>query len=118
MSTRILTSSRARLTAALNRRATALFTTPRRLYSPLAPASSKTAGGLLRIEPTRMQRTQLWPSQIYRSHSNAVRAISFGRILPKLVVKFARAPAMLGGATVMGLAYIQYQAQREFRLRF
>lgn len=99
----------------LSRRPTQLFSaTPRRLYSPLAsPTAIQTAGGLLRITPTCRQRTQLWPSQIYRSHSNAVRAISFARFLPKLVVKFARVPALFGGATIAGLAYVQYQAQRE-----
>lgn len=117
MSARILASSGNVLTAALTRRPTASFTASRRLYSPLAPASLKTAGGLLRIEPTRMQRTQLWPSQIYRSHSNAIRAISFARFLPKLVVKFARVPALFGGATVAGLAYVQYQAQRGYSLK-
>ena len=114
MSARVLVSPRNGLTAALTRHPTAAFIASRRLYTPLAPASLKTAGGLLRIEPTRMQRTQLWPSQIYRSHSNAIRAISFARFLPKLVVKFARVPALFGGATVAGLAYVQYQAQREY----
>ncbi|KAF8451846.1 P-loop containing nucleoside triphosphate hydrolase protein [Terfezia claveryi] len=112
MSARILALSRNALTAALTRRQTASFTAPRRLYSLLAPASFKTAGGLLRIESIRMQRTQLWSSQIYRSHSNAVRAISFARFLPKLVVRIARIPALFGGATVAGLAYVQYQAQQ------
>lgn len=40
----------------------------------------------------------------------AVRNASFVRILPKLVLKFARIPAMFGGAIIAGLAYLQYQA--------
>ena len=36
----------------------------------------------------------------------------FVRILPKLLLKFARIPALFGGATIAGLAYVQYQAAR------
>jgi replication fork clamp-binding protein CrfC len=43
----------------------------------------------------------------------AVRNASFARILPKLVLKFARIPAMFGGAMIAGLAYLQYQATRK-----
>ncbi|KAL8776606.1 MAG: hypothetical protein Q9213_008206 [Squamulea squamosa] len=39
-----------------------------------------------------------------------IRMLSFYRVLPNLAVKLVRIPAMLGGAVVGGLAYIQYQA--------
>jgi replication fork clamp-binding protein CrfC len=43
---------------------------------------------------------------------NAVitRNASFARFLPKLVVKFVRIPAMMGGLMIGGVAWIQYQA--------
>lgn len=46
------------------------------------------------------------------SFHNAViaRNASFARFLPKLVVKFARIPAMFGGLVIGGVAWIQYQA--------
>ena len=43
----------------------------------------------------------------------AVRSISFVRIIPNLFMKFARIPAMFGGAMIAGLAYMQYQATRK-----
>ncbi len=42
-----------------------------------------------------------------------VRNASFARILPKLVIKFARIPALFGGLMVGGVAWIQYQAIRK-----
>ena len=77
--------------------------------------TSSAAGGLLRSDvAVRTARHRLWP-QGYNSLHNAVavRNASFTRILPKLVLKFARIPAMFGGAIIAGLAYLQYQAQRE-----
>lgn len=41
-----------------------------------------------------------------------VRNASFARMLPKLVVKFARIPALFGGLMVGGVAWVQYQAIR------
>jgi hypothetical protein len=41
-----------------------------------------------------------------------VRNASFARFLPKLVVKFARIPALFGGLMVGGVAWLQYQAIR------
>ncbi|KAL7266719.1 mitochondrial dynamin GTPase Msp1 [Rhizina undulata] len=110
MSARLL-SSRA-VSAAINRRPQLHLATARRLFS--TPASSPAAGGLLRLESTLRVRKPSWPGQIYRSHSGAtaVRAISFHRVLPKLVLKFARIPAAFGGAMIAGLAYLQYQAQQ------
>ncbi|GKZ69835.1 dynamin-like GTPase mgm1 [Aspergillus niger] len=69
-------------------------------------------GGLLRSDGSAALRGRAWPVGANAIHNNvpAVRAISFHRILPKLAIKLIRLPAMLGGATVAGLAYFQYQA--------
>ena len=40
----------------------------------------------------------------------AARSISFARVIPKLVGKFATAGAAAGGAVIAGVSYIQYQA--------
>ncbi|KAI5811005.1 P-loop containing nucleoside triphosphate hydrolase protein [Peziza echinospora] len=116
MSARLLNSARS---LPLARRPRGLLvTTPRRLFT-LTSTTSAASGGLLRLDPTRVRtasaaRTQIWPSnEIRRSqYSNAVRAMSFGRGLPKLVLKFARVPAAFGGAMIAGMAYIQYQVQQ------
>ena len=74
------------------------------------------AGGLLRSDAAvRAARRRIWPAG-YTPFSNAVavRNVSFVRILPNLLLKFARIPALFGGATIAGLAYVQYQAAREF----
>ncbi|OJD22192.1 hypothetical protein ACJ73_06459 [Blastomyces percursus] len=56
-------------------------------------------------------RGRPWPLRANWIHNvPAVRTFSFARALPKLALKFARIPAMFGGAMVAGLAYIQYQA--------
>ncbi|EFX01512.1 mitochondrial dynamin GTPase [Grosmannia clavigera kw1407] len=45
-------------------------------------------------------------------YHNAVisRNASFARLIPKLVIKFARVPAMFGGLLIGGAAWVQYQA--------
>ncbi|KAJ9604186.1 mitochondrial dynamin GTPase Msp1 [Cladophialophora chaetospira] len=69
------------------------------------------AGGLLRPNARIPPRT--WPLGANSIHNvPTVRHASFARILPKLAVKLARVPAMLGASVVAGLAYIQYQAQQ------
>ncbi|KAH8600214.1 P-loop containing nucleoside triphosphate hydrolase protein [Bisporella sp. PMI_857] len=73
---------------------------------------SSSTGGLLRSDAAvRAARRRIWPAG-YTPFSNAVavRNASFARMLPKLFAKFVRIPAMFGGATIAGLAYIQYQA--------
>ncbi|CAL3969318.1 unnamed protein product [Diplocarpon coronariae] len=70
------------------------------------------AGGLLKTDSAvKAARRQTWPAG-NTAFSNAVivRNASFVRILPKLLLKFARIPALFGGATIAGLAYVQYQA--------
>jgi dynamin-like GTPase MGM1, mitochondrial len=42
----------------------------------------------------------------------AVRHASFARLLPKLLVKFVRIPALFGGVMIGGAAWVQYQAIR------
>jgi hypothetical protein len=77
--------------------------------------SNSAAGGLIRSDAAvRAARQRIWP-QGYNFVHNAVmvRNVSFVRILPKLVLKFARIPAMFGGAMIAGLAYLQYQATRK-----
>ncbi|CAL5871141.1 uncharacterized protein PFLUO_LOCUS5387 [Penicillium psychrofluorescens] len=76
-------------------------------------AGSRT-GGLLRADGGAALRGRAWPTGANAIHNNvpAVRTISFARMLPKLALKLARVPAMFGGATIAGLAYIQYQANQ------
>ncbi|KAL5329288.1 hypothetical protein ACEPPN_002799 [Leptodophora sp. 'Broadleaf-Isolate-01'] len=74
--------------------------------------TTSSAGGLLKTDSAvRAARRRIWPAG-YTAFSNAVivRNASFVRILPKLLLKFARIPALFGGATIAGLAYVQYQA--------
>lgn len=74
------------------------------------------ASGLIRSDAAvRAARRRIWP-QGYNYVHNAVivRNASFVRILPNIILKFARIPAMFGGAMIAGLAYIQYQATRKF----
>ncbi|KAF7622152.1 putative mitochondrial dynamin GTPase [Aspergillus flavus] len=67
-------------------------------------------GGLLRSDGSAALRGRTWPVGANSIHNvPAVRGISFARILPKLALKLVKVPAMLGTATVAGLAYIQYQ---------
>lgn len=44
-----------------------------------------------------------------------VRNASFARLLPKLMVKFVRVPAMFGGLAIGAFAWVQYQATRMSR---
>lgn len=76
---------------------------------------SATGGGLLRSDiAVRSLRRKVWPmGHNFVHNSVAVRNASFARILPQIMVKFARIPAMFGGAIIAGLAYVQYQATRK-----
>lgn len=70
-------------------------------------------GGLLRADGGAALRGRAWPIGSNGIHNvPAVRSISFTRILPKLALKLVRIPAMFGGATIAGVAYLQYQATR------
>lgn len=73
-------------------------------------------GGLLRADGGAALRGRAWPTGTNAIHNNVptVRSISFHRMFPKLALKMARIPAMFGGATIAGLAYIQYQATRMY----
>ncbi|KAI9851524.1 MAG: dynamin-like GTPase mgm1 [Thelocarpon superellum] len=82
----------------------------RRAHRHAHPGHTST-GGLLRRETTLNARQQSWPLGSSAIHNvPAVRSISFARIIPNLVLKFARIPAMFGAAMIAGLAYMQYQA--------
>ncbi|OAA64652.1 mitochondrial dynamin GTPase [Niveomyces insectorum RCEF 264] len=70
------------------------------------------AGGLQRADttPARAARRQLgFPASQYHN-AVIVRNASFARLIPKLVVKFARIPATFGGLMIGAAAWVQYQA--------
>ncbi|KAF3910947.1 Dynamin-1 [Dactylellina cionopaga] len=92
------------------RTATALQPSPR-AYTLLAPRTN--AAGLLRHHASPRLRHDTLTIQRFRSITQvpAVRLISFQRALPKLFVKFIRIPAAFGGATIAGLAYVNYKVQ-------
>ncbi|KAF6815838.1 dynamin family protein [Colletotrichum sojae] len=71
------------------------------------------AGGLHRADAAvRATRRRMWfPGNAFHN-AVIVRNASFARFLPKLVVKFARIPAMFGGLAVGTLAWVQYQANQ------
>ncbi|KAK0639037.1 P-loop containing nucleoside triphosphate hydrolase protein [Cercophora newfieldiana] len=67
-------------------------------------------GGIQRADGvTRALRLTRFPVNGYHN-AVIVRNASFARMLPKLVIKFARLPALFGGLMVGGIAWIQYQA--------
>ncbi|KAG6012194.1 hypothetical protein E4U54_007668 [Claviceps lovelessii] len=71
------------------------------------------SGGLLRADASiRATRKRMWFQG--NSFHNAViaRNASFARFLPKLILKFARIPAMFGALTVGAFAWVQYQANQ------
>jgi hypothetical protein len=78
------------------------------------------AGGLLRNEAgLRLIKRRPWPLGSYALHNlPATRSISFARVIPKLVTKFATAGAAAGGAVIAGVSYIQYQAGRTYTCRW
>ncbi len=79
---------------------------------------TSTAGGLLRSETTVRAARQRWVAgNLPFSNAVAVRNVSFVRLLPNLILKFARIPALFGGITIAGLAYIQYQATRKLEMK-
>jgi hypothetical protein len=98
-----------------NRLATLARRTP--LHTPrLYTTNTLPAGGLLRNEAgLRLIKRRPWPLGSYALHNiPATRSISFARIIPKLVGKFATVGAATGGAVIAGVSYIQYQAGRTY----
>ncbi|KAF2205654.1 hypothetical protein GQ43DRAFT_406911 [Delitschia confertaspora ATCC 74209] len=85
----------------------AAVNTPRRPFY-----STTGAGGLLRSDARlRLLKQRPWPIGSYALHNVPVaRSISFARVIPKLVTKFATVGAAAGGAVIAGISYIQYQA--------
>lgn len=70
-------------------------------------------GGLLRTDASiRATRRRMWFEGNAFHNAVTSRNASFGRFLPKLVVKLVRIPALFGGLAVGGFAWIQYQATR------
>ncbi|KAF1957822.1 hypothetical protein CC80DRAFT_534344 [Byssothecium circinans] len=84
--------------------------TPRRLF--FNTSTKLPAGSLLRNEfGARLIQRRAWPLGSYALHNvPAARSISFARVIPKLVGKFATVGAAAGGAVVAGVSYVQYQA--------
>ncbi|KAK8034490.1 dynamin GTPase [Apiospora rasikravindrae] len=69
------------------------------------------SGGLLRADAAvRATRRRMWYGGNSFHNAVIVRNASFIRFLPKLAAKLIRIPAMAGGVTVAGLAWLQYQA--------
>ncbi|KAK6521139.1 dynamin-like GTPase mgm1 [Arthrobotrys conoides] len=83
-----------------------------RPYSLLTPRTN--AAGLLRNQAFPRLRHESLSAQRFRSITQvpAVRPISFQRVLPRLFLKFVRIPAAFGGATIAGLAYVNYQVHQ------
>lgn len=68
-------------------------------------------GGLQRSDAVvRATQRRMWLPGNDFHNAVTVRNASFARIIPKLVVKFARIPALFGGVMIGGAAWIQYQA--------
>ncbi|KAF2112905.1 P-loop containing nucleoside triphosphate hydrolase protein [Lophiotrema nucula] len=82
----------------------------RRLFT--STSTTLPAGGLIRSDAgLRLIKRRPWPIGSYALHNvPAVRSISFARVIPKLVTKFATAGAAAGGAVLAGVSYLQYQA--------
>lgn len=73
-------------------------------------------GGLLRTDAAvRATRKRVWFEGSSFHNAVIARNASFVRFLPKLVLKFARIPAMFGGLAIGGFAWVQYQAHRMAR---
>lgn len=89
----------------------------RAVFTPRRPFYSTTgAGGLLRSDAgLRLLKQRPWPIGSYALHNvPVVRSISFARVIPKIVTRFATAGAAAGGAVVAGISYVQYQAGRKY----
>ncbi|KAK7192048.1 hypothetical protein DPSP01_003914 [Paraphaeosphaeria sporulosa] len=83
-----------------------------RLHRLFYTTNKLPTGGLLRNGAgARLAQRRAWPLGSYALHNlPATRSISFARVIPKLVTKFATAGAAAGGAVIAGVSYIQYQA--------
>ena len=75
---------------------------------PLPTGGIQRADGIARA----LRRPARFPSNAYHN-AVIIRNASFARMLPKLVIKFARIPALFGGLMVGGVAWVQYQAIRK-----
>ena len=85
-------------------------------YQRAAQIHNFARNGLLRANSrTATFKQRQWPLGSNSIHNvPAVRSISFVRVLPQLALKLVRIPALFGGAMIAGLAYLQYQATREY----
>lgn len=70
-------------------------------------------GGLLQADASiRATQRRVWFGGNAFHNAVVSRNASFARFLPKLVMKFARIPAMFGGLAIGAFAWVQYQATR------
>ncbi len=89
--------------------------TRRAPVSPVRYLHRLPTGGLLRADATiRATQRRMWFGGNAFHNAVTARNASFARFLPKLVLKFARIPAMFGGLAIGAFAWVQYQATRMF----
>lgn len=70
-------------------------------------------GGLLRADAAvRATQRRIWFQGNAFHHAVTVRNASFSRILPKLVVKLVRLPALFAASTIAAFTWVQYQANQ------
>ncbi|GJN86117.1 dynamin-like GTPase mgm1 [Purpureocillium lilacinum] len=85
--------------------------TRRAPVSPVRYLHRLPTGGLLRADATiRATQRRMWFGGNAFHNAVTARNASFARFLPKLVLKFARIPAMFGGLAIGAFAWVQYQA--------
>ena len=113
-----LATTRSTALAGMARRRVLLAATAQRSFTPLAAA--RTSGGLLMVENSPRGARAVLAMQRIRSLTNVptYRAMSFQRALPNLAMKLLRVPAALGGATIAGLAYLNYKVQGKIYTEF
>ncbi|POR33990.1 Protein msp1, mitochondrial [Tolypocladium paradoxum] len=85
--------------------------TRRASVNPVRHLHRSPTGGLLQADASiRATRRRMWFGGNAFHNAVTARNASFARFLPKLVVKFARIPAMFGGLAIGAFAWVQYQA--------
>ena len=75
-------------------------------------------GGLQRLDATPVRAARRRVGFPVNGYHNAVmvRNASFARLIPRIVLKFARIPATFGGLMIGAAAWVQYQAIRMYPL--
>lgn len=72
-------------------------------------------GGLQRLDISSIRAARRRVGFPVNGYHNAVmvRNASFSRLIPRIVLKFARIPATFGGLMIGAAAWVQYQAIRK-----